>query len=82
MAAARVAGTGFIATVYGTLASPCPSVFAIETQFAFVLTDHAQSRVVAMASVPLPPAAVNAVAGEPSCTWHFADAGAVMAVDV
>jgi hypothetical protein len=57
-------------------------VLATATQLALVLTDHVQSRVVATASVPLPPSAVNAVVADPTWTWHFAIAGAVNAVDV
>jgi hypothetical protein len=70
------------ATVYGTDASPCPPPLATDTQLAFVLIDHVQSRVVAMASVPLPPSAVYVVVADPTWTWHFADADAVVAVDV
>jgi hypothetical protein len=57
-------------------------VLAIATQLALVATDHVQSRVVVMASVPVPPSAVKLVGAEPTCTWHFTDAGAVTAVDV
>jgi len=56
------------ATAYGTDASPCPLMFATDTHVALVLTVHVQSRVVAIASVPLPPADVKSVAvGDP--TW-------------
>jgi hypothetical protein len=82
ISADRDAGTGFAATVYGTEAPPWPFVFASETQFALVLADHVQSRVVSTASVPCPPSAVNAVVGDPTWTWHFTDTGAVTAVDV
>jgi hypothetical protein len=68
MSAAREIGTGFAATEYGTDASPWPLGLAIETQVTFVLIDHAQSRVVATASMPFPPAAVKLVVVEPTCT--------------
>ena len=68
--------------MYGTEASPCPPALATATQLALVLTDQEQSRVVAMASVPLPPSDVNSVTGEPTWTWHFAEIGAVTDVDV
>jgi hypothetical protein len=42
-------------------------MFATDTHVALVLTVHVQSRVVAMASVPLPPSDVKSVVGDP--TW-------------
>jgi hypothetical protein len=68
MFAALATGTGLAATVYGMEASPCPPVLATDTQFALVLTDHVQSRVVTIDSVPLPPSAVKVVLDEPTCT--------------
>jgi hypothetical protein len=54
----------------------------ITTQLAFVVADHAQSRVVVTASVPRPPSAVKLVVVEPTWTWHFAEVGAATVDDI
>jgi hypothetical protein len=57
----RAEGTGFEATVYGTVASPCPLRSpVIATQGASVAIDHVQSRAVEIVTVPGPPAGPNA----------------------
>ena len=82
ISAARVAGMGLAATVYGTDASPCPLALAIAIQLAFVVADHAQSRVVATESDPDPPAAVKLVVVDPTWTWHFAEVVAATVFDI
>jgi hypothetical protein len=79
----RVEGTGFGATVYGTDASPCPPVSAaIDTQVASVLIDHVQSRDVAIASDPWPPAAAKDDGEVLTLTWHLSAVGDVSDVVV
>ena len=68
--------------MYGSDASPCPLVVAIETQLAVVATDHAQSRVVEIVNVPVPPSAGNEVGTEAAEIWHFSEEGPTTAVDV
>jgi hypothetical protein len=57
-------------------------VLASDTQFALVVADHPQSRVVVMASDPEPPASVKLVEGLLTCSWHFSELGAVIPVEV
>lgn len=81
MVPAREDGTGLAATVYGTDPSPCPpESAAIETQLASVLTDHVQSRDVAIVRDPRPPDDENDVGAPPTLTWHLSPVLAVGAV--
>lgn len=83
MALERDAGTGFGATVNGTVPSPWPPAsLPIETQAALVLIDHVQSREVATVSDPWPPLAVNDVGALLTLTWHLSAVGDVIEVVV
>jgi hypothetical protein len=78
----REEGTGFGATLKGIVASPWPGSAESETQLASVLTDHVQSRDVAMVSEPWPPLAVKDVGELLTLTWHLSAVGDVSEVVV
>ena len=50
---------------------------AIDTQFASLLTDHVQSRDVAIVSDPCPPLAANDEGVLVAVSWHLSEDGAV-----
>jgi hypothetical protein len=55
---------------------------AIDTQFALVVTDHVQSRVVETARVPGPPPGGNSDGVVSAPIWHFWADGDTIAVEV
>jgi len=68
--------------VYETDAPPWPLGVATETQSALLLTDHEQSRVVSIVSVPVPPPSENDDDEELTRNWHFCVEVGVTPVDV
>src|SRR6478672_1270192 len=80
--ATRTCGTVFADTVYETDAPPWPLGVATETQSALLLTDHVQSRVVSIDSVPVPPPSGYDDDEARTPNWHFCVEDAVTLVDV
>ena len=68
--------------MYVTDAPPWPLGVATETQSALLLTDHEQSRVVSIVSVPVPPPSENDDDEELTRNWHFCVEVGVTPVDV
>jgi hypothetical protein len=68
--------------VYETDAPPWPLAVATETQSALLLTDHVQSRVVSIVSVPVPPPSENVDDEALTRNWHFCVDDGATSVDV
>ena len=68
--------------MYETDAPPWPLGVATETQSALLLTDHEQSRVVSIVSVPVPPPSENDDDETLTPNWHFWVGDGVGSVDV
>ena len=68
--------------MYETDAPPWPLGVATETQSALLLTDHEQSRVVSIVSVPVPPPSENEDDGVLTRNWHFCEEDGVTPVVV
>src|SRR3974377_960266 len=82
MAPLRGAGTGFAATLYETVAAPCPSCAPEnETHVALVAIVHVHSRSVVIASEPVPPPGANELGDDDAVTWHLSEVGAVVDVE-
>jgi len=77
----RGAAAGFEATVYETIASPCPPrAPGTETQAGTAVMDHVQSLVVVTLTAPVPPDGPNEAGVLASASWHLVAVGAVIDV--